>query len=158
MNNWLSSSEIEIVQPMTPAAVEELASDFMAVIKHLPNYDADYLETAKHFPECLTLVYAKGAPAGFIEIKDNQGWPHLGKDSLEFGGAVIPEFLDAGLTDQVAPLIIRQAFRRTGKKKMLASTHPDNKPARAALVRLGFRPIGKDTNKHLLYRLDRTPQ
>jgi hypothetical protein len=152
----MTMRNIEIAEPRTAADIEDLADDIMAVVRHAKGFDADFINGIKLFPHYLTLVYVDRIPAAIIEIKDSQGWPELGKDTLEFGGAVVPEFRHLNLTDLVAPVAIRKAFLERHAKKMLSATPAENKPARMALIRLGFRLIGKDKDKNLLYKLRRT--
>lgn len=158
--HWLPLDALTIVQPQTPQGVDNLAEDFNAVASLLPGFDPAWLEGMRDFPEQLTLICHDGKPVAYIEINDNSSFDHLGKDSLEFGGAVLPEYRDNGLTMQIAPLIIRQAFRRTGKRKMLAYVDHDNAEAQMAITALGFQRIEPRPDlpapDKLIYKLTRS--
>ncbi len=151
----ISPDRIAIIQPKTPEEVDSIADDLLAVYSLDPDYDPEWIDNIREFPQYLWLFYIDNEPAGYINIGDAEGYDYLGKDSLQFGGAVVEHYRDTGLTFLVSPLAIKQAFLRSGKKKMLADTHPDNKEAQAALAALGFRRIGNRPNGKLLYKLDR---
>ena len=149
---WLDLDRIKIVEFTGPDGVDALRDDIDLLIQQFDSYDPDFVDWVKEHPEILTLVYVDDEPAAYIRIDDFD----VGKDSLEFSGCVMPEYRDGGLTERISPVAIRNAFRRTGKKKMLATIKEHNRPAQFAIVNLGFRRIGRDANKDLLYRLDRT--
>lgn len=148
-------SRVTIIQPKTPEEVEVLADDIMALYNLDPNADPEFIDNIRDYPQYLSIFYIDDNPAGYINIGDADGYDYLGKDSLQFGGAVAPEYRDTGLTQLVSPTTIRQAFKKSGKRKMLADTDPENTEARFALTALGFKHIGKRPNGRLLYKLDR---
>jgi len=138
--NWIAASDLFIVQPQTPEEVDALMDDLKLLVSLMPNVDDDYFDGIREFPEYLTLIYHQEKPVAFIQIEDSRGYD-IGKDSLEFSGSVLPEYRDKGLTQTVSPTVIRQAFKRTGKRKMLAKIHPENTEAQAAIVALGFERV-----------------
>lgn len=155
MKNWLNPEDIFIVQPKTPEQVDAVADDINKLALLLPFYEPDFIEGGmREFPEAFTVIYHNDEPVAYIEINDSSSHD-LGKDSMEFGGCVLPEYRDKGLTQQVAPQIIRQAFSRTGKKKMLALVPKDNTEARFAIAALGFKYFG-DLDGISRYKLNRT--
>jgi RimJ/RimL family protein N-acetyltransferase len=155
MKNWLSPDEIYLFQPQTPEQVDEVADDIHKLASLLPQYESDFLAGGmREFPEAFTLAYHNDEPVGYIEINNAESHD-LGKDSLEFGGSVLPEYRDKGLTLLVAPTVIREAFKRTGKSKMLANIPKNNQEAKHAIVALGFRFYG-DKDGLSRYKLDRT--
>jgi RimJ/RimL family protein N-acetyltransferase len=151
----LDPSRISVIQPTTPEDIDDLAQDIMALYSLEPDHSPDFIDCIRDYPHYVTLFYIDNIPAGLIHIGDAQGYDHLGKDSLEFSGAVLPEYRETGLTQLVSPTTIRQAFLKSGKKKMLAKTDEFNQEARMALNALGFKHIGRDKDRNLLYKLDR---
>lgn len=151
----IDPARVTVIQPTTPDEVDAIADDIIALASLDPDYDDEYIDNIREFPHYLTIFYVDEQPAGIINIGDAEGYDHLGKDSLQFGGAVIPEYRETGLTQLVSPTTIRQAFLKSGKKKMLASLQPENTEARMALTALGFKHIGKRPDGRLLYKLDR---
>ena len=151
----LDPSRVTVIQPETSEEVDAIADDLLSIYSLDPDYDPEWIDNIREFPQYLTIFYIDEQPAGYINIGDAEGYDYLGKDSLQFGGAVLEQYRDTGLTQLVSPTTIRQAFLKSGKKKMLADTHPDNKEARFALTALGFKHIGKRPNGKLLYKLDR---
>lgn len=149
--SFVDLDRIKIVEFTGPEGVEALREDIEILIQQFGEYDHDFIDWVKEHPEILTLVFVDDEPAAYIRI---DGFD-VGKDSLEFSGCVMPEYRDLQLTDTISPVAIRNAFRRTGKRKMLAAIDEHNKPAQYAIARLGFRRIGRDPEKRLLYRLDR---
>lgn len=137
--DWLPPESIFLVQPRTPEEVDAIADDIHALASLLPFYEPDFLDGGmRDYPEAFTVIYHDDQPVAYIEINDAQSH-NLGKNSLEFGGSVLPEYRDKGLTQQVAPKVIRQAFKDRPKAiKMLANVPEDNHEARAAIVSLGF--------------------
>ncbi len=153
---WLQADEILLIQPQTPEEMDDIAEDIRHIASMLPDYEEDFIEGGmREFPDNFTVVYHLGQPVAYIEINDARSHSHLGKDSMEFTGAVLPEYRDKGLTQMVSPIIIRHAFKTRGKRKMLASIPDGNDEARFALSALGFRRIGRDAQGALLYKLDR---
>ena len=130
-------SELFIVQPENPEEVDEILPDLRQLIELMPEWTEGYFKGIRDFPEYLTLIYHNNKPVAYIQIEDNRGY-NIGKDSLEFSGAVLPEYREQGLTLSISPMVIRQAFRRTGKRKMLAKIDPENKEAQMAIAALGF--------------------
>jgi len=154
MKNWLPLDEIFLIQPKSPEEVDAIAEDIHKLASLLPYYEPDFIEGGmREFPEAFTVIYHLDIPVAYIEINDSTSHD-LGKDSLEFGGSVLEMYRDRGLTQQVAPQVIRQAFKRTGKKKMLAFVPKDNKEARFAIAALGFKYFG-DLDGISRYKLDR---
>lgn len=149
---WLDPERITVIEFTGPDGVEECRADIELLVRQFDSWDSDFVDWVKQHPEILTLVYVDEQPAAYIRIDGFE----VGKESLEFSGCVMPEYRDGGLTERISPVAIRNAFRRTGKKKMLATIKEHNRPAQFAIVNLGFRRIGRDANKDLLYRLDRT--
>ena len=154
--------ELFIVQPETPEEVDELADSFQALIALIPNsteWGDDYMAVIRDYPQYLTLIYHHDKPIAYIQIEDNECYPNLGKDTLEFSGSGLPEYLQHGITQAIAPMVIRQAFKRTGKRKMLARIDPDNKPAQMAIAALGFKRIEPHPDlpppTQLIYKLKR---
>jgi RimJ/RimL family protein N-acetyltransferase len=154
-------SEFRIVQPKTPDEVDALIDDIREMVFLIPEaseWGEAFLETIQEYPRYVTLVYHDGQPVGFILITDSEGYD-LGKDTLEFWGSVIPEYRQQGLTLSISPMVIRQAFKRTGKRKMLAKIDPENKDAQMAITRLGFERIEPHPDlpppDKLIYKLTR---
>lgn len=154
--------ELFIIQPETPEQVDALADDLQALVSLIPGADtwgADYMDAIKDYPHYLTIVYHHDKPIGYIQIEDNEGYPTLGKDSLEFSGSVIPEYRAEGITQAIAPMVIRKAFKTTGKRKMLAKIDPENKEAQMAIVALGFKRVEPHPDlpmpDKLIYKLTR---
>lgn len=139
-------SDLLIVQFETPEEVDELADDIMAIVSHMPSHDEDFVEGIREYPEYLTLIYHENSPVAFIQIEDNRGYDDIGKDSLEFSGAVHPAYREEGLALSISPMVIRQAFKKTGKRKMLAKIDPENKEAQMAIVALGFERVPPHPN------------
>lgn len=138
-DSWLPPEELFIVQPKTPEEVDALAEDIHAMARLLPTYDPDFLDAGmREYPDVFTLVYHNDRPVAYIETRDSRS-EEVAKETLLFGGAVLPEYRDKGLTQTVSPAVIRNAFMRLSeKKKILAETEPDNAEARHALSALGF--------------------
>lgn len=137
-DNWLPPEELFIVQPKTPQGVDNLAEDIHTLARLLPTYEPDFLEAMREYPDVFTLVYHNDRPVGYIETRDSRS-EEVAKETLLFGGAVLPEYRDKGLTQTVSPAVIRNAFSRLPeKKKILAETESDNSEARHALSALGF--------------------
>lgn len=132
--------ELFIVQPETPEEVDELLPDLKLLISLMPEWTEEYFDGIREFPEYLTLIYHHDKPVAYIQIEDSRGYD-VGKDSLEFSGAGLPEYLEQGITQIIAPMVIRKAFRTSGKRKMLAKIDPQNKPAQMAIVALGFQRV-----------------
>jgi RimJ/RimL family protein N-acetyltransferase len=151
----IDPARVTVIQPKTPEEVEVLADDILTLYNLDPNADPEFIDNIRDYPQYLSIFYIDDNPAGYINIGDADGYDYLGKDSLQFGGAVAPEYRDTGLTQLVSPTTIRQAFKKSGKRKMLADTDEENKEARMALAALGFKHIGKRPNGRLLYKLDR---
>jgi RimJ/RimL family protein N-acetyltransferase len=154
-SNWLALSEITIALPNSDQGVENLREDIEYLAQYFPDTESDYVDAFKQFPQYLTLAYHNDEPIGMIVIKDSEG-EEVGKDSLTFGGCVVPKYRDRGITQQVAPAVIRRAFLSSHKRKMLADIHPDNTEAQMAISSLGFRRIGKTPEKNFLYILTRS--
>lgn len=135
--------ELFIIQPETPEEVETLADDLKTLASLMPGFESwgDYVDAIKDYPHYLTLIYHHDKPVAYIQIEDSEGFPELGKDTLEFSGSGLPEYLKQGITQSIAPMVIRTAFKRTGKRKMLAKIDPGNKPAQMAIVALGFKRV-----------------
>ena len=150
----LDPETIFIVQPKTPEEVDAIADDIWSLVQLIPGQSEDYMEAIREFPHYIRLIYHLEQPVGYIKIGDSDGYDWLGKDSFDFAGAALPEYSRQGLTQLVAPKVIRQAFKNSKKIKMLARVSPDNQPARHAMNALGFRHIGK-AGANLLYKLNR---
>src|ERR1044072_3842402 len=104
--NWISPSDLFIIQPKSPEEVDALADDLMPLVRLLPQsveWLDSYIDNIRDYPHYLTLIYHEDRPVAFIQNEDNEGFDSLGKDSLEFSGAVLPEYRDKGLTMQVSP-------------------------------------------------------
>ncbi|MCE3234544.1 MAG: hypothetical protein K0Q50_724 [Vampirovibrio sp.] len=137
-------SELFIVQPETPEEVDELLPDLKRMVLQVPGAEAwidEYAQLIRDYPQYLTLIYHNNKPVAYIQIADNEGFESIGKDSLEFEGSVLPEYREHGLTLSIAPMVIRKAFKTTGKRKMLAKIDPDNKEAQIAIAALGFQRV-----------------
>lgn len=137
-------SDLFIVQPETPEEVDEILPDLKPLVLLVPgatDWLNEYAELIRDYPQYLTLVYHNNKPVAYIQISDNEGFESIGKDSLEFEGSVLPEYREEGLTLSISPMVIRQAFRRTGKRKMLARIEPGNKEAQMAIAALGFQRV-----------------
>lgn len=144
-----------ITQPTTAEEVEAFRADIEALYQHSPNPLDTFIDDVKEYPEYLTFITEGDTLAAMIEIKDDRWFPTLGKHSLMFGGVIHPDFRDTPIITEIAPAVIRSAFRSTRKRKMLAATTDDNKPAQHALSALGFKRIGRDPEKRILYKLER---
>lgn len=156
MNNWLDPSEIEIVQFSNAEAIEEYQDAIDTMIQLSPDDHDGYVDSIKDYPEALTLALVNNEPVGYIQILDKAAFKELGKDSLMFGGGVVPEYRNRGIMQQCAPYVIQRAFEDSGKTKMLAFIDPTNRPARMAIISLGFKPFGLHNGecRYILKRSD----
>lgn len=146
------TNSIEVVTFTGPDGVEACRADIELLIQQFGTWDADFVDWVALHPEILTLVYVDSRPAAYMRI---DGFD-VGKDSLEFSGCVLPAYHSLGLTNKIAPTTIAKAFMATGKRKMLAVIKDDNRAAQTAIVSLGFKRVGRDANKDLMYLLNRT--
>lgn len=150
----LKDSDISIVQPQTPEEVDQLAADIWQLLP--PETDSDYLGSLRTHPKAITLIYHENKPISYIEMFDNEAREYLGAKSLEFGGAVHPDYTKSHITTRVAPAVIRKRLREAGKEKVLATAKKDDKIARRALSNLGFKFIGNAvwSPGNALFKLD----
>jgi len=81
---------------------------------------------------------------------------------LELGFHLRAEHWGQGLATEAARAAIHHAFATLGASALFAGHHPRNGASRAALHKLGFRPIGEERYAatgllHPSYRLERPP-
>lgn len=143
LNSAINNRNIQVVQPQAPEAVEALSQDIWSFLPK--GTDTDYIDGLMSHPEAVTVIYHNETPIAYIELFDNTARHYLGKESLEFGGAVHPDYRKHLITTRVAPAVIRKRMKDSGKTKVLTTCHKDNREAQRAVSSLGFKRIGRAT-------------
>ena len=147
--------DIFLIQPKSADEVKALQEDIKYLASMNPGYESGYEEAIADYPEYLTLIYHHDTPIAYIELTDYRGYEYLGKETLEFGGAVHPDYRKEMITQRIVPMVLRKALKVSGKKKILTRVDDSNKEAQKAVAALGFKRIGRSHDKRILYKLDR---